>query len=291
MLKKSICVIEPIKNVLDVYRMILEERGYAVDTAMDLDEALHCCSLNCYSVIITEYFTPLEKMHHFIRSIKKSTPETYQIMSTSVTIDDLNYKKLFDMGLDDLLVKPYGQEKLLAHIEKGIKRQELYRENQKNEQRVLVDPANREDSPGIFAPPYFKRLIRQELKKARRHQQALSLILLKLPPKEFMAEGFEPFYFELIHLLRKSLREEDQLGQENGNLGILLQQTDQAGSQNLGKRLSTLIQTLPSFQTNSSLQTLFNESAFQYYTFPHQSDIPAFVSPLLEEIDKEFPSP
>ena len=290
MLKKSICLIDPIKNVLDVYRMILEEKGYAVDTAIDLEEALHGCFLNYYSVIITEYFTPLEKMHHFIRSIKESTPETYQIMSTSVNIDDLNYKKLFDMGLDDLLVKPYGLEKLLAHIEKGIKRQELCRENQKNEQRLFVDPINREDSPAIFTPPYFKRLIRQELKKAKRHQQALSLILLKLPSKEIMAEGFEPFYFELIRLLRKSLREEDLLGREDGHLGILLQQTDQSASQNLGRRLSTLIQTLPSFRTNSSLQTLFNEFPFQYYTFPNQSDIPEFVSPLLEEIDKEFPS-
>ena len=211
-------------------------------------------------------------------------------MSTRVTIDDLNYKKLFDMGLDDLLVKPYGREILLAHIEKGIKRQELCRENQKNEQKALFDPINREDTPEIFSPPYFKRIIRQELKKARRHQQPLSLILLKLPPKDIMAEGFEPFYFELIRLLRKSMREEDLLGRENGNLGILLQQTDQAGSQYLGKRLSTLIQTLPSFQTNSSLQPLFNESAFQYYTFPNQSDIPEFVSPLLEEIDQEFRS-
>ena len=66
-----------------------------------------------------------------------------------------------------------------------------------------------------------------------------------------MAEGFEPFYFELIRLLRKSLREEDLLGREDGHLGILLQQTDQSASQNLGRRLSTLIQTLPSFRTNS----------------------------------------
>ena len=157
MLKKSICLIDPIKNVLDVYRMVLEEKGYAVDTAIDLEEALHGCFLNCYSVIITEYFTPLEKMHHFIRSIKESTPETYQIMSTSVNIDDLNYKKLFDMGLDDLLVKPYGREKLLAHIEKGIKRQELCRENQKNEQRLFVDP----DQPGGFSGNLYPALFQK----------------------------------------------------------------------------------------------------------------------------------
>ena len=60
-------------------------------------------------------------------------PETYLIMSSSVIIDDPAYKEMFDAGLDDLLVKPYGQEKLLAHIEKGIKRQKIFIENKKYE--------------------------------------------------------------------------------------------------------------------------------------------------------------
>jgi len=288
MSKKTICLIDPLKNVLDVYRMILEEKGYAVDTTLDLEQAFHHCSLNHYAIIISEYFSPPGKMLQFIRSVKELVPEPYYIMSSSEIIDDVIYKELFDMGLDDLLVKPYGLEKLLAHIEKGIKRQELYRKNQKNEPRF--DPISYADSLGIFNPIYFKRFIRQELKKARRHQQSFSLILLKLPSKDLLGDGFEPFYFELTHLLRKSLREEDLLGRENGNLGILLQETDQKGSQVLGRRLSTLIQSLPSFQTNTSLPALFNEFAFQYYTFPNQSDIPGFLRPLFEGIDKEFSS-
>ena len=131
--EKSICIIDPFENVLDVYRMILEEKGFTVCTFVELDQALQSCSSTAYSIIITEYFFPLEKMCHFIRSVKKLAPETYLIVSTSVIIDDPSYKDMFDVGLDDLLVKPYGQEKLMAHIEKGIKSQKIFLENKKNE--------------------------------------------------------------------------------------------------------------------------------------------------------------
>jgi DNA-binding response OmpR family regulator len=288
--EKSICIIDPFENVFNVYRMILEDKGFEVSTTADLDQALEWCFKTGYSIIITELFFPLEKMCHFIRSVKKAIPETYLIMSTSIIIDDPIYKQMFDAGLDDLLLKPYGSEKLLAHIEKGIKRQEIFLENIKNEKGISAYPTAQEDHPGVYSPAFFKKLIRQEIKKARRHQQPLSLILLKLPTKDKMGNRFESFYVELIDLLRKSLREEDLIGRENGNLGIILDKTDEAGSQNLGRRLSKLIQTHPSFHSNLSLQETVNELAFQYYTFPHETNIPEFLTPLLEEMEMEFPS-
>ena len=288
--KKSIFIIDPFKSILDVYRVILEEKGYEVDTALTLEEALHCCALKSYSIIITEYFFPLEKMCHFIQSIKKAAPETYLIMNTSVTIDDSTYKALFDLGLDDLLVKPYEQEKLLAHIEKGVVRQEILIENQKWKEGVYSDHVAQGDPRGVFSPIYFNKLMRQEIKKAKRHNQPMSLVLLRLPSKDKMGNGFESFYLELINLLRKSLREEDIMGRENANLNIILENTDQEGSQKLGMRLEALIQAHPYFQSEPSLKPLLNELVFQYYTFPHLETIPEFLRPLLKEIETESPS-
>ena len=285
--EKLICLIDPSENVLNVYRMILEEKGFVVCNFAELDQALNSCSSIAYSIIITEFFFPLEIMCHFIRSVRKVLPETYLIVSTSMIIDDPSYKEMFDTGLDDLLVKPYGQEKLMAHIEKGIKRQEIILKNKKG---FSSYPAFEDDYPGVFGPDYFKKLIRQEIKKARRHQQPVSLILLKLPSKDRMGNRFGSFYMELIDLLRKSLREEDLIGRENGNLGIILDKTDEAGSRNLGRRLSELIKTHPSFQANLALQETLNELAFQYYTFPYQTNIPEFLTPLLKEMEVEFPS-
>jgi DNA-binding response OmpR family regulator len=287
--EKSIFIVDPFENILNVYRTILEEKGFVVSTGTDLDQVLQSGLFIGYSIIITEFFFPLEKTCHFIRMVKKSMPETYLIISSSVIIDDSAYKEMFDAGLDDVLVKPYGQDKLLAHIEKGIMRQKVFIENKKYEKETF-HLATPEDHPGVFGPVFFKKLLRQEIKKAKRHQEPMSLILLKLPSKDRMGIRYETFYIELIDLLRKSLREEDVMGRENGNLGIILDKTDEEGSQNLGRRLSQLIKTHPTFQSNLSVQDIVNELAFQYYTFPRQTNIPEFLTPLLKEMEVEFPS-
>jgi DNA-binding response OmpR family regulator len=287
--EKSIFIVDPFENILNVYRTILEEKGFVVSTGTDLDQVLQSGLFIGYSIIITEFFFPLEKTCHFIRMVKKSMPETYLIISSSVIIDDSAYKEMFDAGLDDVLVKPYGQDKLLAHIEKGIIRQKVFIENKKYEQETF-HPATPEDHPGVFGPVFFKKLLRQEIKKAKRHQEPMSLILLKLPSKDRMGIRYETFYIELIDLLRKSLREEDVMGRENGNLGIILDKTDEEGSQNLGRRLSQLIKTHPTFQSNLPVQDIVKELAFQYYTFPRQTNIPEFLTPLLKEMEVEFPS-
>jgi DNA-binding response OmpR family regulator len=286
---KSIFIVDPFENVLNVYRTILEEKGFSVSTGDNLDEVLQSRSLSGHSIIITEFFFPLEKMCHYIRAIKKEVPETYLIMSSSVILDDPTFKEMFDAGLDDVLLKPYGPEKLLAYIEKGIIRQKVFSENKKYEKEVGSNTI-KEDHLGVFGPIFFKKLLRQEIKKARRHQEPMSLILFKLPSEDKIGTRFESFYAELIGLLRKSLREEDLMGRENGNLGIILDKTDEAGSQNLGRRLSRLIKNHPSFQSNLSIQDIISELSFQYYTFPHQRDIPEFLTPLLKEIELELPS-
>ncbi len=290
MTDKSILIIDPFKNVINIYQMILEEKGFVVSTATDLDQVPQSKSLTNYSIIITEFFFPVEKMCNFIRSVKMTTPEIYLIMNSSVIIDDSTYKKMFDAGVDDVLVKPFSQDKLLAHIEKGIIRQKAFLKDKEKEKEFDIYSSGQEDYPIVFNPLFFRKLLRQEIKKARRHQQPMSLILLKLPSKEKLGSRFESFYNELIVLLRKSLREEDLLGRENGSLGIILDKTDAVGSQNLGKRLTGLIKTHPSFQTNLSFQEIANELAFQYYTFPQQTNVPDLLRPLLKEIELEFHS-
>ena len=272
--ERSILLVDPFENVVNVFRTILEEKGFSVSTGTDLDQVVQSRSFVGYSIIITEFFFPVEKTCLFIREVKKVSPETYLILSSSVIIDDSSYRELLEAGLDDVLVKPYGQDKLLAHIEKGIKRK----------------PTSMEDRPGVFGPVFFKKLLRQEIKKAKRHQEPMSLIMLKLPSKDRMGIRYESFYLELTDLLRKSLREEDIMGRENGNLGIILDKTDEEGSRNLGRRLSRLIKTHPSFQTNLTFKDVADELAFQYYTFPRRTNIPEFLTSLIKEMESEFPS-
>ena len=66
---------------------------------------------------------------------------------------------------------------------------------------------------------------------------SLSLLLVKTGPDLERAKDKGPFLVELAKLLRKSTREEDIIGRENGGFGILLYKTGRQGSRLLKKGL------------------------------------------------------
>jgi PleD family two-component response regulator len=255
----SILLFDPFENVLTVYRTILEEAGFQVNTAPDLTKSANFFSIKHCPIVIIEYVISFEDTVQFIQWVKKTSPATYIILNSSIAIDDQTYGKFFEMGLDDYLLKPYAPEKLLLHIRKGLKQIKLVMESREREKQSFFDPMAQKVQQEIFNPPYFKRELRRELTKANRHQQPMSLLLLKLPSQEVMGKRFEPFYGKLINILKGTLREEDIVGRENGKLGILLSQTDQTGSQTLGQRLSNKIKSHPSFESDHFFKPIINE--------------------------------
>jgi DNA-binding response OmpR family regulator len=280
----SILLMDPFENVLTIYRMVLEEEGFQVDMVTDLKESSRFFLVKEYPIVIMEYFNSFEDTARFIEEVKRTAPETYIILNTANVIDDPTYKRLFESGLDDYLLKPYAPEKLLVHIHKGLKQRGLILENRQQEKHSFFEPMAQKVQQEIINPSYFKKELRRELKKAQRHQNPMSLLLLKIPSQDIMGDRYEPFYGDLVKILKKALREEDLVGRENGKLGIILSQTDQAGSQLLGQRLSEEIQSHPSFQSDAFLKPILRELAFQHYTFPSQSEVPEFLDPLLEGI-------
>ena len=75
--------------------------------------------------MVTEYIPPFETTDHMIQWVKKNTPETYLIMVTNASIDEKTYEKLFAIGVDDFILKPYAPEKILVHIKKALKQRDL----------------------------------------------------------------------------------------------------------------------------------------------------------------------
>ena len=283
-----ILLVDPFQNLVNIYRAILEEEKYSVETATNVDEALHRLSLRQYSVFITEYFYPLEDTCRMIQWLKHASPETYILMVTDADVDETTYETLFDIGLDDLILKPYPPEKILVHVKKGIRQRDIILEKQQVERQTFLDRVAQRIQQPIFNSVYFRKCLRQELKRARRHKHPLSLLLLRIPPGEVLGDRLENFCVELARLLRTHTREEDLVGRENGNFGILLPETDQGGSGAVVKRLSHLIQSHPAFDSDEFLKTVVEALSFQSFTYPERFFIPESLMPVLEEVDKEY---
>jgi GGDEF domain-containing protein len=102
-----------------------------------------------------------------------------------------------------------------------------------------------------------------------------------------IGERFQLFCQELARILRTYTREEDLVGRENGNFGILLPETDQTGSQALLKRLTRLIENEQSFRSDVAMRPYTETLSFQTFTYPEEFLIPESLMSVLEEINKE----
>jgi PleD family two-component response regulator len=284
-----ILLIDPFKNLVDVYRMILETEKFFVDTAKNVEEASQQLAQKQYSIVITEYFPEIADFARLIPWVKKNNPETFILMVTYKEIDNQTYGNLFDLGVDDLILKPYPLEKILVHIRKGLRHRAIILKNQQLEKQIMSDPIVGQMPKYIFNKVYFRQCLRLELKRAKRHQHPLSLLLFPIPARENIGGQFEHFYAELLKILREHIREEDMVGRENGNLGILLPETDQAGSKVVLQRLVDLIRKNRTFQSNKALGPIVQNLSFQTFTYPHDSGFPIFLKSVVEEIEKETP--
>jgi diguanylate cyclase (GGDEF)-like protein len=282
----AILLFDPFKNLINAYRMLLEGEKYLVETALSLQSAYHLVETSRYSVIITEYMPPFEMMDDMIQFVKENSPETYLIMVTNALIDEETYEKLFTLGIDDLISKPYSPQKILVHIKKGLKQRELILKKQELEKQAFPDLTTQQF---FFNTIYFKKYVKQELKRAKRHQRPLSLLLIEIPEKGKMGQRFEDFCLELAKVIRKSIREEDMVGRHNGNLGILLPETDHIGSQVLVKRLDNLVQTHPMFHSDNVLMPIIKTLSFHSFTYPDEFGVPESLKAVVEEIDREYP--
>jgi len=176
--------------------------------------------------------------------------------------------------VDDFILKPYSPEMILVHIKKGLKLRNVTLRMHQLERMNILEPVTEHVQGIVFNPIFFKKCLRQELKRARRHQHALSLLLLQLPKGEKIGGLFDRVYIELVRIVRKSTREEDIVGRDDGNIGILLPETDEIGSKALTERLLNLIKGDPSIKSDEVLKSYVEHLSFRSFTYPDQFTLP-----------------
>ncbi len=277
-----ILLVDPFQNLLNAYRIILEGEKYLVETALNLKDAYELLYKDQYSVIITEYIPPFETTEYMIQWVKEKSVETYIIMVSNAFVDERTYERLFAIGLDDFILKPYSPEKVLVHIKKGLRQRDLMIKLKEFERLSVLEPVTKEIRGFIFNAIYLKTCLRQEIKKAKRHRRLFSLLLIQMPSKEKMGDRFYNFYVELVRILRRYTREEDMVGKNNGEIGIILPETDQIGSQALIQRLLNLIHTDPQFNSDDLWKASVQTLSFQSFTYPDQFSIPESLKAVLE---------
>ena len=103
-------------------KSILGMENYQVYIASTLEEAGRILDKEVMSGLITEYRLDRDYTLETIKKIKETKPGLYVMMLTNNEVDEKEYEEIIRAGVDDYFLKPVSFNRILLHLEKGLKR-------------------------------------------------------------------------------------------------------------------------------------------------------------------------
>lgn len=145
---------------------------------------IFCERADDIDVVITDLFMPHMNGDALSRKIRKELDRwDLPIICLTAMPDQSELLKVFKAGVSDYLVKPFAKEELLARITVHLERYRLSRQlkekiealklsNEKIRKLSITDPLT-----GCYNRNYMTRQLPKELKRTRRYERPISLIL------------------------------------------------------------------------------------------------------------------
>ena len=135
-----ILLVEDNRRLSDSLRMILQDDGYAVDTAYDGNEGEEAGMISAYDVIILDIMLPGKNGLEVCRELRNRRITTPILMLTAR--DALEDRVIgLDSGADDYLVKPFALEELRARLRALLRRESGDKSGYLQIGDLVLDPA------------------------------------------------------------------------------------------------------------------------------------------------------
>lgn len=125
MLKQTILILDQEPHLLQTMKVLLENEKYIAIAVNSINRAIQNFSEFEISALITEYWVNDSCTIDYVQDLKKKFPALYVMMLTHNDVGDEEYKKIMDAGVNDLFLKPFSSERILLHLQKGLRYQKL----------------------------------------------------------------------------------------------------------------------------------------------------------------------
>lgn len=124
----NILIADDEENILNLYKIRLEKRGYNIFTAVNGKQALDIFFANSIDLIILDIMMPVL---NGLEAIKKIRDEGYNTPAIIVSARGEISTKVqgFNNGIDDYLTKPFEFDELLMRIQALLRRSKIAFEN------------------------------------------------------------------------------------------------------------------------------------------------------------------
>lgn len=119
-MKTQVLIVDDEMSILKFLRSNLEERGYAVISAADGEEALNIIERELPDLIILDVMMPKMDGFEVCRRLREWSP--IPIIMLSARGDEKDKVQCLDLGADDYIVKPFGSNELMARVSAVLRR-------------------------------------------------------------------------------------------------------------------------------------------------------------------------
>jgi len=120
--KPSILIVEDDVNIRETLSTILQQKGYAADTAKNAKEALQKTKTEFFNLALLDIKLPDMEGTKLLTTMHETLPKMVKIMITGYPSLE-NATEALNQGADAYIIKPVKPEKLLALIEEKLQKQ------------------------------------------------------------------------------------------------------------------------------------------------------------------------
>lgn len=119
-MKRTIVVAEDNEIINRVLEYRLKSDGFEVKVFLNGEDAIAFMKENPFDLLITDLYMPLMNGMDVIQAVRESISSSIPIMAVSVTHDEDLIVRLFDMGVNDFVVKPFRAGELSVRVKRLI---------------------------------------------------------------------------------------------------------------------------------------------------------------------------
>jgi DNA-binding response OmpR family regulator len=117
--ENKILLVDDEENILTIFRLVLESKGYRVDTASTAEEALKKVGLNKYNLCLLDLNLPDMHGTELVRQIHQIDPGMKKLMVTGES-SGIDAETARNNGADGFILKPLNKVALISAVESAL---------------------------------------------------------------------------------------------------------------------------------------------------------------------------
>ena len=260
-IRGRVLIVDDARVVRAVVARCLGNAGYHTDQAGDGAEALRKLATESYDVVITDLRMPQLGGLELLASVKRLAPSVEVIILTGTHAQDMSCAvKALRLGAHDYLTKPPSSaDEVVLTVQRAIEKKRLHEANLRLVHEL--ESLSRTDAlTGAGNRRAFDEALAQEVSRAKRHGQALGLVMLDIDHFKRVNDthghqGGDQVLHAVAVTLRATLREGDLLYRYGGEeFAVLLPYAPASGAMAAAERMLREIAARPIRVGNTDLR-------------------------------------